>query len=202
MVLGYSRVSTYTQTTLNQKHAILEFAHNNKLHVDEIIEVTTSSRKHRKERLIDETLEKITHKDILIVYSLDRLGRSTIETLNIIQDIKQKGITLIIIKEGLTIEPYNDNPLNQMLLTMLTAVADLERSFISERTKAGLARVKANGTKLGRQKGQKVKSKFDEYKEDIIRYKAKGLPLGSIIKLIELGTVQGLGNYLKSREIA
>ena len=91
--------------------------------------------------------------------------------------------------------------MNTMMLTMLTAVAELERSFISERTKQGLARVKANGTKLGRQKGQQVKSIFDEHKEQITELKKLGVTNIRIQAHIKIGTVQSLGKYIKTRNI-
>ncbi|MDQ7068427.1 MAG: recombinase family protein [Sulfurimonas sp.] len=94
-VIGYCRVSIEKkQTTENQKLFILDYAHSNKLTVDEIVEVSVSSRKNKKDRLIDATLEKLQDGDTLLVYALDRIGRSTIETLTIIEEIKNKGIKL------------------------------------------------------------------------------------------------------------
>ena len=84
---------------------------------------------------------------------------------------------------------------------MFSAVAELERSFISERTKAGLARVKANGTKLGRQKGQQVKSIFDSHKDKIVELKDLGVTNKRVHEFINVGTVQSLGKYIKSRNI-
>ncbi|QOY55407.1 recombinase family protein [Candidatus Sulfurimonas marisnigri] len=201
MIIGYTRVSTDKQTTDTQKHTILEYTYNNKIKIDDIIEVTTSTRNNRKDRQIDTTLEKLQKNDTLIVYALDRLGRSTIETLQIIEDIKNKGIKLIIIKENLVIDSNNTNAMNTMMLTMLTAVAELERSFISERTKQGLARVKANGTKLGRQKGQQVKSIFDEHKDKITELINLGVTNKRIHEYINIGSVQSLGKYIKTRNL-
>jgi DNA invertase Pin-like site-specific DNA recombinase len=124
----------------------------------------------------------------IIVYSLDRIGRSTLDTLQIIEDIKNKGIKLILIKDNLTIDPYNSNPYNEMMLTMLSAFAQLERSFISERTKAGLAARKAQGIKLGRKKGQQVKSIYDEHREKIEELFTLGLSLKKIVQYINVGS--------------
>ena len=202
-VIGYCRVSLEKkQTTENQKLFILDYAHSNKLTVDDIIEVSISSRKDKKARLIDETLAKLQAHDTLLVYSLDRLGRSTIETLTIIEEIKDKGIKLILIKDNIIIDKNDSNPMNEMLLTMLSGFAQLERSYISERTKAGLARVKANGTKLGRQKGQQVKSIFDEHKDKIVELKELGVTNKRIHNYIQVGTAQSLGKYIRSRKIA
>jgi DNA invertase Pin-like site-specific DNA recombinase len=200
-VYGYTRVSTDKQETDNQKHIILEYAHNNGIKIDEIIETTVSSRKDREKRLIDDTLEQLSNGDTLIVYSLDRIGRSTLDTLQIIEDIKNKGIKLILIKDNLTIDPYNSNPYNEMMLTMLSAFAQLERSFISERTKAGLAARKAQGIKLGRKKGQQVKSIYDEHREKIEELFTLGLSLKKIVQYINVGSAPSLHKYIKTRGI-
>ena len=88
MTIGYTRVSSDKQTTDNQRSYILDYCFKNKIEIDEIIETTISSKKDRKHRLIDETLEQLSKGDTLIVYALDRIGRSTLETLSIIEDIK------------------------------------------------------------------------------------------------------------------
>lgn len=196
---GYARVSTGVQTTDNQRKEILDYAHIKKLTIDEVIEIEVSSTKNKKVRLIDETLEKLDHGDILIVTKLDRLGRSTIEVLQIIEDIKNKGIILHIIKDGIIVDSENDNPINQMMLTLLTGFAQMERAFISERTKSALAERKARGIKLGRKKGQLVKSKYDEHKEKIIELLGYGLSHQKIVDYIGIGTRQSLNDYIKSR---
>lgn len=200
-ILGYTRVSTDIQTNENQRLLILDYAHKNSLVVDDIVEVTTSSKKNRKHRQIDSTIDGLSSGDILLVYALDRIGRSTIETLQILEDIKNKGIKLIIIKENIVIDKENDNPLNTMMLTMLSAVAELERSFISERTKLGLARVKANGTVLGRKKGVLGKSMFDEHLEKIKELHSLGLSNPKIVNYIGVGTSVSLHRFIKTRKI-
>lgn len=199
--IAFTRVSTDKQTTDNQKLVILEYAQNNRITLDEIIETTVSSKKNREEREIDTLIERMNDRDSLIVYSLDRLGRSTLETLQIIEDIKNKGIILIFIKENIIIDKHNTNPMNEMMLTLLSGFAQLERSFISERTKLGLEARKAQGIKLGRQKGQQVTSIFDDHKSRIKELVFLGVTHKKIHENINVGTVQSLGKYIKSREI-
>ncbi len=200
-IYGYARVSTGIQTTDNQRKEILDYAHTKNFLIDEIIEIEISSKKDKKSRLIDNTLEKLDQGDILIVTKLDRLGRSTIEVLQIIEDIKNKGIILHIIKDGIIVNSENDNPINQMMLTLLTGFAQMERSFISERTKSALAQRKAQGIKLGRKKGQLVKSKYDEHKDKIIELLSYGLSHQKIVNHIGIGTRQSLNDYIKSRKL-
>lgn len=199
--IGFTRVSTDKQNTDNQKHIILEYAYNNKLKIDKIVETIVSSKKTREHREIDNVIDELQEQDVLIVYSLDRLGRSTLETLQIIEDIKNKGIRLIFIKDNLIIDKNNNNPLNEMMLTLLSAFAQLERSYISERTKLGLNALKQKGVKLGRQKGQIVKSIFDEHKDKITELANLGVTNKKIHEYIKVGSVQSLGQYIKSRNI-
>ena len=200
-VYGYTRVSTGVQTNENQKHIILDYAHSQKMKIEEIVEVVVSSTKNKKDRKIDEVLEKIKEGDTLLVYALDRIGRSTLDTLQIIEEIKIKKIKLIIIKENLIINPNISNPMNDMLLTMLSSFAQLERSFISERTKLGLKARKDKGMKLGRQKGQQVKSKYDEHREKIEELYTLGLSAKKICDYIGVGTPASLLSYIKTRGI-
>jgi len=200
-IYGYTRVSTDKQTTDNQKHLILDYAFKNNIKINKIVETTISSKKDRSERGIDKVLNELENKDTLLVYALDRLGRSTLDTLQIIEDIKEKGIKLILIKDGIVIDPYNNNPMNEMMLTMLSGFAQLERSFISERTKAGLAALKAKGVILGRKKGTQGKSIFDEHREKIEELYKLGLSLQKIVAYIGTGSAPSLHKYIKTRDI-
>ena len=200
-IIAYTRVSKDTQTTENQKHYLSEYAQNNKFIIDEFIEVTISSRKKKEFREIDKTIELLNSGDTLLVYALDRLGRSTLETLSIIEEIKNKGIILRIVKENITIDKNISNPMNDMMMTMLSAFADLERSFISERVKTGLDARKAKGIKLGRVKGSIGKSKYDKHLEKIKELYSLGLSIPKIIDYIGEGTKVSLATYIKTRNI-
>lgn len=200
-IFGYCRVSTGVQTTENQRKEILDYAHTKKMAIDKIVEIEVSSAKDKKERLIDETLEQMGRGDILIVTKLDRLGRSTIEVLQIIEDIKNKRIQLHIIKDGIVVDGSDTSPINQMIITLLTGFAQMERSFISERTKSALAQRKASGIKLGRQKGAIVKSKYDEHLVMIQELVSKDVSIASISKIIGVGTRQSLTTYIKIKKI-
>ncbi|MGJ0299902.1 recombinase family protein [Aliarcobacter cryaerophilus] len=199
---GYARVSTTTQSLKNQRHEIFEYAHRNNMLIDYIFEVEISSTKNKKLRLIDGVLNKLNQGDILIVTKLDRLGRSTIEVLQIIEEIKNKGIILHIIKDGLIIDGNISNSINDMMLTLLSGFAQMERDFISERTKSALAQRKAQGIKLGRKKGTVVKSIYDEHIEKIKDLLNKKVTISNISKIIGIGSRQSLNNYVKSRIIS
>ena len=194
---GYARVSTSFQSLKNKRNEIFEYVNKNNILIDKIVEVEISSNKNKNERLIDETLNKLTKGDVLIVTKLDRLGRSTIEVLQIIENIKSKGIILHIIKDRLIIDGSVSNSVNDMLLTLLSGFAQMERDFISERTKSALAQRKSQGIKLGRKKGAIVKSIYDEHLYTIKELLDKKVTISNISKIIGIGTRQSLNNFVK-----
>ncbi len=198
-IIGYCRVSTDKQSTDIQRQIILDYCHMNDLKLTEIIEKVVSSQLDRKYRLIDEAIEKLDRADILVVYSLCRIGRSTIETLRILEDLKSKGIRIIIIKDRIDIDPNKSDPTTTMLISMLSAFAEFERSLISERTKAGLKKVKDSGRKLGRPYGSKnKKSKYHQDKDRIIELIELGLSYNKVCLHLGYGTPQGVFHYYKA----
>ena len=82
MIYGYVRVSTQGQNFDSQKNAISRYCVDQKLLVDEWIELEISSRKSTEKRRIDELLDKLVSGDTIIVSELSRIGRSIKETLN------------------------------------------------------------------------------------------------------------------------
>ena len=84
---------------------------------------------------------------------------------------------------------------NKILLTIFSMVAELERDFISERTKEGLRARKEMGIKLGKPKGVIQKSIYDQDKEKVFQLHKLGVPLNTIIK-----THLGYGKYLSLKE--
>ncbi len=94
-------------------------------------------------------LNHIREGDILVVADMSRLGRDTLDTLKIIDELAKQGVTLEFIKEGLTIGGQSSS-WQQFQLQMLAAMAQLERSQIRERQAEGIAAAKAAGKHLGR----------------------------------------------------
>lgn len=143
-VFGYLRVSTKGQTTDNQKKEILDkgFA------VDEwISEDATSgttevfSRPHFKRMIA-----MAQPGDIVITVKIDRLGRTAADTLQAIKKLKELELSVVIVQFG-TMDMTSSA--GKLLLTMLAAVAEMERDMLVERIHAGLERTKEQGTKLG-----------------------------------------------------
>ncbi len=194
MILGYIRVSTDKQDNQKQKHLILEHAHSNNLKIDDFIEVEISSRKSEKLRKITELKDRLQKNDTLIVAELSRLGRNMMDVMNLIQELSDKGIKLVFIRQP-ELSTFNSAH-NKLLLAIYSYFAESEREFISLRTKQGLADAKASGKKLGRRVGQKVKSKYDPYFEKIKEMLLKDVSITSIHKIIEFGTYVGVRGYV------
>jgi DNA invertase Pin-like site-specific DNA recombinase len=196
-IIGYVRISTVRQDADNQRHEILEHVNKNHLNVDEFIEAEISSRKDKKQRRITELLETLEPGDTLIVSELSRLGRSTSEVIDIVNELIAKEIKFIAIKQGLNIVGKHDMQ-SKVMVTMFSLFAELERDIISERTKAALAAKKAGGKKLGKPKGTLQKSKLDPHQESIKKFLKHGVAKSAIARM--LGTSRtNLASYIQTR---
>lgn len=181
--IAYSRISTDKQDLEKQKHLINEYAVNNKMIIDEFIEVEASSKKGSKQRKIDELLEKLNTGDTLLVAELSRLGRNMLETLNIINTLSEKGIKIIFIRQP---ELSTTAHHAKLLFAIYSYFAESEREFISIRTKQGLKAAKEKGKMLGRPKGSKNNKPrvLDPYNDEIKTYLEMGLAMRSIWKIV------------------
>ena len=98
-VIGYIRDSSDKQDLEKQKHLLLEYAQSHHLLISEFINIEISSRKNTQERRIDELLLKLQQGDMLLVAELSRLGRNMLETLNIISQLSENGVSISFIRQ-------------------------------------------------------------------------------------------------------
>lgn len=85
----------------------------------------------------------------IIVWKLDRFGRSALDLLTRLRELESGGTRFIALTQGIDLRPGGDS-MSRLLLTMLSAVAEFERDIIVERTRLGLERARREGRKLGR----------------------------------------------------
>ncbi len=163
-VIGYLRVSTIEQDTEKNKADILKLANSKKLSHVEFIEEKVSGVKDWRERELGKVLRELKAGDTVIVPELSRLGRSTLQILEIMQLAKQNEIAVHAVKGGWSL---NGTMESKIVMTMFAMISEIERDLISERTKEGLRARKAAGVKLGRPKGP-GKSKLDDKREEIV----------------------------------
>jgi len=197
-VFGYARVSTEEQDLKNQRYEILNYAAKNDLNVTNWIEIKVSSRKSTKVRMIDTLLEQLNNGDTLIVAELSRLGRSVGQISIIVNTLVETGVQLICIKENIKLNGTPDIQ-SKVMVTMFSLFAEIERDLISERTKAGLARAKAEGKLLGRPKGL-GKSRLDGKEEEIKELLRKGVSKASIAKIYEVSW-PCVSHFIKTRKL-
>jgi len=170
-IVGYLRVSTEDQDTEKNKADILSFANDKGIGQVKWVAEKISGKIDWKKRKIAEVINQLGEKDIIIVPELSRLGRSTLDVLQIIKEAKDKGIDIYSVKEGFDLSGNGIQA--KVMTTILSLVAELERDFISMRTKEGLKAAKAKGVKLGRPKGP-GKSKLDPFRIEIEAMLANG----------------------------
>lgn len=144
---GYGRVSTGTQTTDNQRLELEQAGHQIEADfwfADEGVsgKVAASQRPAFKAML-----GQIRKGETLVVSKLDRLGRDSIDVLQTVRQLGERGVKVVVLQLGNT---DLTAPAGKLLLSMLAAVAEMERDLLVERTQAGLARAKAEGKRLGR----------------------------------------------------
>ena len=155
MKVGYVRVSTVDQNTGRQEVLMKE------LGVDKIY-VDKQSGKNKERPQLQEMLNFVREGDTLVVESISRLARNVKDLLEIVDQLKQKGVVFISKKE--TID--TSTPAGEFMLTVFGALAQLERSYILERQAEGIALAKAQGKYNGRPRIDVDESRFIEYYKD------------------------------------
>lgn len=199
MIYSYIRVSTNMQNVSNQRDEINRYCDLNGLKIDKSIEIEISSRKDIRMRRLDELLDKLSDGDMLIVTELSRLGRNTAEVINLIDTLIKMNVEVRILKQNLFIKQHD--PMNKMLVTILSMFSEFERDIISQRTKESLQNLKDRGITLGKPKGTIQSSKYDEDKDKIVELLNLGLSYRKVIKHLKYGSESSLYNYVHRREL-
>ena len=143
MHLGYARVSRADQHTEQQVSA-LEEAGCEKVFTDHGVSGTV---RHRPE--LDRLLDQLREGDVVVVTKIDRLGRDLQQMLDLVELIHERKADIISLAEP---EINTTAATGKMVFSIFAIVAQFERDRLAERTREGLARAKANGTRLGRPK--------------------------------------------------
>ena len=140
MVVGYCRTSKTSQELALQKDALEKYG------VDHIYTEQMSGVKQRP--VLEGVLSELNAGDTLVVWKLDRLGRTSKELVNMIDDFERRGINFVSITEQFD----TTTPTGKFVVTMFIAMAQLERDVIVMRTKAGLDAARKRGRIGGRPK--------------------------------------------------
>ena len=146
---GYVRVSTLHQDYELQVNKLLEYG----VAMEDIYTDKKSGKNAEREGL-KKVLEDLQPGDKLVAYKLDRIARNTKDLLEIVDDLNEREIGLVVLDiQGQAVD--TSTPMGKFFITVLGAVAELERNLILERTQEGLALAKQKGVKFGRKKTNK-----------------------------------------------
>jgi len=167
MKYGYARVSTSEQNISMQREA-LSSAGAVQIFEDEGISGTLAKRPG-----LDALLDTVQSGDVVLVWKLDRLGRSARNLLELAELLKSKGVSIRSLQDGID----TSGPLGGFLLAILGAVGELERETIRERVKAGMSA----GRRRGEHQGRKPKLNIHA-RRDVIDSVAHGLPVKELAR--------------------
>lgn len=194
----FARVSTSSQEYERQVNELMILANGNAWSVEAIFAEKVSGAKSNSERA--ELIRMVNyiesnHIDKVLVSELSRLGRDTLQVLEVIEMLNSKGISLYI--QNYNIETLTKegkvNAMSQFLITILAEVARMERKTIRERVESGYKNFRANGGKVGRKIGS-IKSKErkqEEYAKVIRSLRAgKSIRDTAMICSVSISTVQ------------
>jgi DNA invertase Pin-like site-specific DNA recombinase len=194
--VAYLRVSTIDQDLDKNKADILKFANDKRLGNVDFVEEKISGTVNFRNRKIADILNQLDKGDNIIVSELSRLGRSTLQILEILEIARTKEINVYAIKGNWQL----DNSMQSKIVsTMFAMLSEIERDLISERTKEALKAKKAQGVQLGRPKGP-GKSKLDDYKDEITALLRTGYPKIRVAEKYQVSR-QNVDNWLKKNKI-
>lgn len=194
MIYAYCRVSTTHQTEENQHFVIEKFAKENNLTVDIWVEETISSGKKLSERKLGKLIPKLKSGDILITTEISRLARSLMELMGILQTCLEKECQIWTLKENFRL---GTDVQSKVLAFAFGLSAELSKSLLQARVRESLARLKANGKKLGRPFGAKSRElKLTKYHDKLERMIKRGISKPQIAKKLGVHKCT-IYNYLK-----
>ena len=166
MKFGYARVSTADQNLEIQINALEKYG------VDQIFsDKATGKNMERKEFL--RLLDQLRKDDVLVVFSLSRLGRKTKDLIELVERFNSERINLVSIKENID----TTSPVGRAMIGMISIFAELERELINERIREGIKNARARGRNGGRPRMNPEKTK-----EAVALYYTEHYSIQEIIK--------------------
>lgn len=188
-VVIFARVSTNIQDYDRQVNELTALAQRNGWSVEAVFcEKVSGAKKNADRKELSRMVEYVQAHNInkVAVLSICRLGRDTLQALEVIELLNKLGISLYIKNYGIETLAENGevNPMSQFLCTLLLEIARMERRTIRERVESGYKNYRAHGGKVGRKEGYR-KSDADmreQYAEEI-RLLRKGISLRNISKI-------------------
>jgi len=196
MIYGYIRVSTDRQNTENQRFEIEHFAEQQGIVIDEWIEETVSSMEDLDKRKLGKLINKAKKGDLIIASELSRLGRNLLQVMGMLNQLLNTEARVWTIKDGYRL---GDDISSKVLAFAFGLSAEIERNMISQRTREALARVKADGRRLGHPVGQRnVKTKLKGRGGEVRKLLLRGCSHAEVAKKLKIHR-NTLITYLKTK---
>ena len=185
--IGYARVSTREQNLSSQEDA-LNNAGCIRIFTDKI------SGKEFKRESLTACMDYLRSGDTLVIYRLDRLGRSVKEMLDLCAKLEERRIKLVSLQDNLD----TATAVGRFTMQILASLAEYNRNLILEGCKAGIDAAKKRGVKFGRQEGTKMKK---PKKEAVIQLYKAGTAVSQIMEITGIKAKQTIYNYLIDENI-
>jgi len=138
--VGYKRVSTVDQNSERQLEGV---------ELDRVFSEQASGKDTNRPQL-QSCMAYLREGDALLVHSMDRLARNVEDMLRIVRELNHKGVSVQFMKENMVFASHSEDPRSMLMMTMLAAFAQFERSLIRERQREGIAIAKTKGKYKGR----------------------------------------------------
>jgi DNA invertase Pin-like site-specific DNA recombinase len=169
----YVRVSSVDQHPETQLLDLRQFAVQRGLQIMETYTDHGISGMKARRPALDKMMEDARRRrfDVVVVWSCDRLARSTKHLLQTLDELSGFGIQFLSQREAID----TDGPLGRAIIVIISAIAELERSIIVERVKAGMRRAKLEGRQIGR-------ARLDVDREQVIHDRQSGMSLTQVAK--------------------
>lgn len=173
-VFAYYRVSTDHQDYESQRIGVLDYARRAGLTIDkEFLDNGVSGAIIAQKRNLGKLLREMKDNDTIITAELSRLGRSAVDVIKTCETISKKNVNCYLVKQAMQID---NTPMGKLMTAILSAFSEMERDLISQRTKEGMARRKAAGKQIGRQRGTKnATHKLDGKHQKIVNLLKEGM---------------------------
>lgn len=203
-IYGYLRTSTVGQVYgIEAQRVEIRGTYPDAMFYEEHASGKAGSRRPQFEAVLRRVCEE---KAVLVVSRLDRLGRSTVECLRTLEQVTACGASVVVLQMGVDTRTTT----GKLVLTVLSAVAEMERSFIQERVVAGLAQARRAGKQLGGPRtagvhldgtsngkggprtppGRRLTREESAQRDEVRRFLSEGLPMRQVARLI--GCSEGL----------
>lgn len=187
MIYGYARVSTTDQKLDTQTEQLQAYG------VDQIISEKITGVAENK--LLDKLIEQLKPNDTLVATRMDRLGRSTVQLLHLVEELTKKNIYLVILNLGIDTR----TPTGKFFLTVMAGFSELERTMIKEKQRAGIDIAKRKGKYRGRTKKYSVKHAGMNHAIEL--YKEQNKTVKEICEITKVSKA-ALYRALKNKELS